>query len=177
MTLREYEQFVSEISLVLPSIESMTTSAPVAVPARAPDAVMKKPRKVARAPKPKRQRPAEFDPDSGEWVDVRRFDRMPVTVENAKKTELADKVPHGTYFVSLAHKRIDGIVQLHERWLKKTKNQCSEYAAVQKDLMEFFERVRSKFQSRYTLYTTHPQFDSICKTRKRALPKSPAGVK
>lgn len=115
----------------------------------------------------KRKRVPEFDPQSGEWVDVRRFDRMPVTIEEAEEGERATKVPHGAYFVSLAHKRITGIIQLHARWLAKTKNQCSDYADVQRDLMEFFSKVLEQFNSRYAVHTTHPQFESIGKTRKR----------
>ena len=117
--------------------------------------------------KPKRKRPVEFAQDSGEWVDVRRFDRMPVTVEEAEETEASERVPPGTYFVSLAHKRMAGIVQLHGRWLMKTKNQCSEYAAVQKDLMDFFTAALVDFECKYSMYTNHPRFDSIGKTRKR----------
>ena len=117
--------------------------------------------------KPKRKRVPEFDPASGEWVDVRRFDRMPITIEEAEESERVSKVPHGAYFVSLAHKRIMGIIQLHDRWLKKTKNQCSEYAEVQKDLMDFFSMMLANFDQRYAVYTTHPQFESIGKTRKR----------
>ena len=117
--------------------------------------------------KNKRKRVPEFDPQSGEWVDVRRFDRMPVTIEEAEEGENASKVPHGAYFVSLAHKRISGIVQLHSRWLTKTKNQCSDYADVQRDLMDFFSGVLEQFNRRYSVYTTHPQFESIGKTRKR----------
>lgn len=117
--------------------------------------------------KNKRKRVPEFDPQSGEWVDVRRFDRMPVTIEEAEEGERASKVPHGAYFVSLAHKRITGIIQLHARWLAKTKNQCSDYADVQRDLMEFFSSVLGQFNQRYAVHTTHPQFESIGKTRKR----------
>ena len=115
----------------------------------------------------KRKRVPEFDPHSGEWIDVRRFDRMPVTIEKAEQGEKASKVPHGAYFVSLAYKRISGIIQLHDRWLKKTKNQCSDYAEVQRDLMNFFSDMLHQFYQRYAMYTTHPQFESIGRTRKR----------
>ena len=115
----------------------------------------------------KRKRPAEFDTETGEWVDVRRFDRMPITIEEAEISESSTRVPHGAYFVSLAHTRISGIIQLHDRWLKKTKNVCSDYAAVQHDLKEFFEHMLAEFNGRYVVYTTHPQFESIGKTRKR----------
>jgi hypothetical protein len=110
----------------------------------------------------------EFDPTSGEWINVRRFDRVPITIEEAERTEQANKIPFGAYFVSLAHKRLSGIVQLHERWLKKTKNQCSDYADIQKGLMDFFQYMLTEFDSRYSMYTSHPKFDSIGKTRKRS---------
>jgi hypothetical protein len=126
-----------------------------------------KKKKKRVAVKGKRKRVAEFDPNSGEWTNVRRFDRMPITVEEAEDSEKTNKVPHGSYFVSLAHKRITGIIQLHERWLAKTKNQCSDYAEVQRNLMEFFSDVLDQFKRRYAIHTTHPQFESIGKTRKR----------
>ena len=125
----------------------------------------------AKKHKKKRERPVEFDPDSGEWTDVRRFDRMPITVEQAEICEQENKVPHGSYFVSLARKRIAGIVELHQRWMSKMKNECSEYAGVQRGLLEFFQFVQVEFDQRYFIYTAHPMFESIGKARKR-LPKS-----
>ena len=120
------------------------------------------------AQKAKRRRHSEFD-DSGEWVDVRRFDRMPITTQSAAELEGVSGTPPGTYFVSLARKRITGIIDLHNRWLKKIKNKKSPYAAVQSDLLGFYTDMLAQFDHKYAQYTSHPMFDAIGMTRKRGV--------
>jgi hypothetical protein len=117
-------------------------------------------------PKAKRRRYTEFD-SAGEWVDVRRFDRMPITTESASEIESMSGTPPGTYFISLARKRITGIINLHNRWLKKIKNKKSPYAAVQFDLLSFYTDMLGQFDRKYGQYTSHPMFDAIGMTRKR----------
>ena len=128
------------------------------------------------SPKKKRERPVEADPATGEWVDVRIFDRNPVSIEDAERLEMNALVMPGTYFVSLARKRIAGIVELHKRWLSKTKNSCSDYGDVQKDLMDFFAKSLLDFDARYASYVSHPLFESIGKTRKRLSSSTGGGV-
>lgn len=71
-----------------------------------------------RKPKVKRKRHNEFD-GNGEWTDVRRFDRMPITTDAASELEKMAGIPPGAYFVSLARKRLVGIINLHSRYAQK----------------------------------------------------------
>lgn len=66
--------------------------------------------------KKKRRRHAEHD-GNGQWTDVRRFDRMPITTNDAAELEEVSGVPAGAYFVSLARKRLQGIINLHDRYV------------------------------------------------------------
>jgi hypothetical protein len=116
----------------------------------------------------------ETDPVTGEWVDVRVFDRNPVSVAEAEKVEMAAVVMPGTYFVSLARKRVRGMFDLHERWLSRMSNRCSEYASIQRDLQVFFAETLAAFDHRYASYIAHPAFETIGKIRRRT--PSPASL-
>ena len=118
------------------------------------------------APKKKRKRHAEFN-GTGEWTDVRRFDRMPVTTDSAAELEEVAGAPAGTYFISIARKRMLGIINLHNRWLKKIKNNKSDYALVQTDLLNFYSEMLGQFDVRYSRYIEHPMFDTVGVARKR----------
>ena len=116
--------------------------------------------------RPKRKRHDEFN-GTGEWTDVRRFDRMPITTDSAAEVEDIAGVPAGTYFVSLARKRLQGIINLHNRWLNKIKNKKSSYASVQIDLRDFYVEMLRQFDVKYASFINHPLFDLVGVTRKR----------
>lgn len=109
----------------------------------------------------------ETDPLTGEWVDVRVFDRNAVSITEAERLEMFAVVLPGTYFVSLARKRVRGMVDLHDRWLSRMSNRCSYYATVQRDLQTFFAEMLAEFDRRYASYIAHPAFETIGKIRRR----------
>jgi hypothetical protein len=132
---------------------------------------LKRPAQNLLERKPKRTRHTEFD-ESGDWTDVRRFDRMPVTTEDAKTMEEFSGAPLGIYFVSLERKRIQGMIQLHERWIHKVKNKKSGYADIQESLKGFVNRMLSQFDEEYRMFVVHPMFNVVGTTRRRGLKKT-----
>lgn len=151
----------------LPSIDDIPTLPTVTRPSDAPSTSTALP-SPAKRQKTKRMRHIEHD-SNGQWTDVRRFDRMPITTDDAAELEGVSGVPPGTYFVSLARKRLQGIINLHDRWLNKIKNRNSSYAAAQTDLRDFYVAMLAQFDTRYSPYITHPLFDQVGVTRKREI--------
>ncbi len=147
----------------LDSLPSFGTTGPQ--PAAAPAAATAAP--ATRKQKAKRKKHVEFD-GNGEWSDVRRFDRMPITTDAAAELEGVSGNPPGAYFISVARKRMQGMINLHDRWLKKIKNKKSAYSAVQTDLCAFYKEMLVQFDARYSDFVTHPLLDAIGVTRKRA---------
>lgn len=128
---------------------------------------------LAQGTVPRQRRSAsEMDPATGAWTNVRLFHRKFVSVANAEKIEDAVDALPGTYFVSMARKRIDGMVQLHNRWITRMTNKGSGYVGIQGDLQSFFAKMLAEFDTRYALYKSDPAFNTICVVRRRNVTQS-----
>jgi hypothetical protein len=127
-------------------------------------------RKYVKKVKPPKQEDKDHEKEE-EGVDKNsRFDRMPVTVGDAAMIENEVGVPCGSYFALLDRKRIVGIINIHDRWLKRTVNKRSEYADIQRKLRATYIKMLADFDVEYASLLSRNTME-LGRTRKRVVKK------
>lgn len=89
-----------------------------------------------------------------------RLDRMPVPV---------DRAPSDEYFVAAARKKLEIVIDVHDRWSKRAKNRSSRYFNVQARIQRFFVKVLEDFDDIFGPTETSEVVyrKKICRSEKR----------
>lgn len=109
---------------------------------------------------------SEFDEEK-RWVRPRKLDRRAPTIANVRAIEEKKKCLPGSVYVAVDWMRTCGMVNLHAEWLKKSKNTNSHYSRIQSELVNFFIKMRTSFETQFAEYVAQPEFNHMAYLRKK----------
>jgi hypothetical protein len=109
---------------------------------------------------------SEFDEEK-RWVRPRKLDRRAPTIANVRTIEEKKGCLPGSVYVAVDWMRMCGVVNLHAEWLKKSKNTNSHYSRIQSELVNFFVRMRTSFETQFAEYVGQPDFNHMAYLRKK----------
>lgn len=97
-----------------------------------------------------------------------RVECMPLKIERVLDYEKENHMISGAYFVGLARTKLQSMVEVQARWMKKPKNSTSGYVGVQQEIMDFLnetiENLNLRFAPRYGM-----KFASAVRHRKKKI--------
>jgi hypothetical protein len=102
---------------------------------------------------------------------ARAWGKMPLTIDNASQAEQTAGAKSGTYYVASAKQKLVELSQIHNKWFCKSKNRASSYAAVQKEIEDFYLSCQRAFDERFKSYLIQPGFEVLGAQKRQRNPK------
>lgn len=107
--------------------------------------------------------------DLERWVRPTKLNRHPAHVVAVPDIERDAGVVTGTVFVAVEYMRIAGLINLADDWLQKTRNADSKFEPIKRQLLWFYDRMRTQFEIDFASFVNQPGFYDMAFLRKRKI--------